>query len=182
MGATKDLNYNIGQIRAANPNLTVSLVPDAPGHVQNRLQITDTTGAAVTLGSGADTSNFLSAAKLLASSGTSQRTSTGDIGGAQTGAVLSQANLATAVNGTGKFKVNGVEISWDASQDSISTVLSKINNSSAGVVASYDPTGDKVTLVSKNTGSTSIALQDETGNFLAATGVLTATQTLSSLP
>jgi flagellar hook-associated protein 2 len=176
--ATKDLNYNIGQIQAANPNLTVTVVPDAPGHPANRLQITDGTGAAVTLGAGADTSNFLSAAKLLASTGGSTRMSTGDVGGAQTGGPLARANLATAINGTGTFKVNGVEIGYDASSDSLSTVLSKINNSTAGVVASYDPTSDSITLVSKTTGSTAISLQDETGNFLAASGLLNTTQNL----
>lgn len=176
--ATKDLTYNIGQIQAANPNLTVSVVPDAAGHPANRLQVTDRTGAPVLLGAGADTSNFLTAAKLLASTGGSTRTSTGDVGGAQTGGPLVQANLGTAINGTGTFKINGVEIAYDASADSLSTVLSKINNSTAGVVASYDPTSDAITVVSKTTGSTSISLQDETGNFLAATGLLNATQNL----
>jgi flagellar hook-associated protein 2 len=48
------------------------------------------------------------------------------------------------------------------------------------VVASYDTQNDKLILTSSQTGSTAIALSDDTGNFLAATGVLAAPQTVGA--
>jgi len=166
------------RIQSAVPGVTVSLVADPSGRA-NRLQIAG--GAPVTLGAGGDTSNFLSATNLLASPGGAIRTSTMNVGVARTGASLSSADLVTPLStATGSFTVNGVQISWDSSQDSLSTVLSRINNSTAGVVASYDAATDTVTLVNKTTGSTAIQLQDTAGNFLAAIGLAGTTQTLGT--
>lgn len=174
--AVDTLDAVMQRIRDTVPGVNVALVADSSGRM-NALQISG--GADVTLGSGGDTSNFLSATKLLSSPGSATRTSTGNLGVTQTGALLSGAQLVTPLGApTGTFKVNGVEISYDSSRDSLSTVLSRINNSTAGVTATYDPVNDRVSFVNKTTGSTSIQLQDETGNFLAAIGVAGAAQTL----
>src|SRR5439155_25872465 len=87
----------------------------------------------------------------------------------------SSVRLATAINdngGTGAFSVNGVNIAWTAN-DSLTTVLGRINSSSANVRASYDPTTDKITMLNLATGAQDIALSDTSGNFLAAV-VMTA--------
>jgi flagellar hook-associated protein 2 len=49
--------------------------------------------------------------------------------------------------------------------------MARINSSSAGVTASYDAAGDRFVLTNKTTGDVGMALQDVTGNFLAATGL-----------
>ena len=143
--------------------------------------------SAIKLGSGADTSNFLTSAKLLAApaggpgvvGGTNfgyTVTSTGNVGVAQTSASLSEARLATALTDqSGAFKINGVEIAWDAANDSINRVISRINASSAGVTAAYDSQTDKLSFTAKATGSMAISVEDVTGNFLAATGTLNGT-------
>lgn len=172
------LNSVIAKIQAAAPGTTVSLVNDAGGR-PNLLQISNASG--VQLGSGGDTSNFLAAMNLLASPSGNTRTSTANLGVVQTGATLQNANLKTALSAsTGSFKVNGVTFNWDATKDSLSTVLGEINSSSAGVTAMYNTSNDTVSFVSKTTGSTAIQLQDTSGNFLAAIGVGSATQTLGS--
>lgn len=164
------------RIRDNVPGSTVSLVPDASG--RNNLLKIDHAGG-VTLGAGADTSNFLSAMKLLSSPAGTSRTSTGNIGVTLTGNTLETANLVTALStSSGSFKINGVEIAWDRTRDSLSTVLTRINNSTAGVTATYDAATDKVTIVSKKTGSTAISFEDVMGNFLDVIGVRTAPQTL----
>jgi flagellar hook-associated protein 2 len=85
------------------------------------------------------------------------------------------SNLATAItdggSGAGEFKINGVSISFSASSDSVSDVLKRINDSAAGVTATYDSVNDRFTLTNKSTGDIGIALEDVTGNFLAATGI-----------
>jgi flagellar hook-associated protein 2 len=172
---TDSLNAVMQRIRDNVPGVTVSLVADASGR-NNLLRIEHASG--VTLGAGADTSNFLSATKLLSSPAGTARTSTGNLGVVQTGNTLDNASLVTALSASsGSFKINGVEITWNSTRDSLSTVLGRINNSTAGVNATYDSATDKVTIANKKTGSTAISFQDVTGNFLDAIGVRTATQT-----
>ncbi len=51
--------------------------------------------------------------------------------------------------------------------------MDRINTSTAGVIASYDPTNDRMQLTNKSTGDLGVSLQDVTGNFLTASGLLT---------
>lgn len=63
-------------------------------------------------------------------------------------------NLGTSLTGTttGSFYVNGAEITYNTSQDSIRDILDRINGSSAGVSASYDLANDAIVLTNKTTG------------------------------
>jgi flagellar hook-associated protein 2 len=144
----------------------------------NEVQISLTGGSAahtISLGASGDSSNFLQAMNLstanaaVAAGGNATTGSSAVVGVAQLNQPLAQANLATGLNNvSGSFTINGVSIAWDASQDSISSVLGRINSSSAGVTASYNATTDQVQLSNSNTGQSAIALQDVSGNFLAA--------------
>jgi flagellar capping protein FliD len=101
------------------------------------------------------------------------------IGNVQTSAILEDARLAVALSAaTGGFDINGVSFTYDDDIDSINDIISRINSSTAGVVASYDSVEDKLSLRNESTGSESIQLADTTGNFLTATGVLAASQTI----
>jgi len=126
----------------------------------------------ITLGSAVDTSNFLTAAKLH-NNGTSTVASSHALGTVKTTGALASANFATAISdggsGAGAFKINGVTISFNATTESASAVLARINNSAAGVTATYDGVNDRFLLTNKSTGDLGIALEDVTGNFLAAT-------------
>jgi flagellar hook-associated protein 2 len=86
---------------------------------------------------------------------------------------MTAANVATTISdggsGAGEFKVNGVSIAFNSSTESIAEVLARINNSAAGVTASYDNINDRFVLQNKATGDVGMALEDVTGNFLAAT-------------
>jgi flagellar hook-associated protein 2 len=138
-------------------------------------KISLSSASAIVLGSATDTSNFLMAARLN-NNGTGTVTSANELGSIKLTASLSSANLATAINdggaGAGEFKINGVSISY-AATDSVNAVLKRINDSSAGVSASYDAVNDRFVLANKGTGDIGIALEDVTGNFLAATGLST---------
>ena len=147
--------------------------------VSNKLELSVGAGT-ISVGAGGDTSNFLDVANL---SGANQSgltlTSTHNIGVVQTSADLQDARLATALSAsTGTFVINGVSINYDETADSLNEIISRINASTAGVVAAYDTVQDKLVLTAKSTGAETIGLQDTTGNFLVATGVLSATQTL----
>lgn len=65
-----------------------------------------------------------------------------------------------------------VNFSFDPNTDSLNSVLSKINNSNAGVSAFYDSQTGKVSMVAKNTGAYGDATQPEIilqGDFLTNT-------------
>lgn len=178
-------NSILGKINNSGLGITATLENDADGR-PNLLRLTAPSGVTIRLGSGADTSNFLKAAGLLdAQVNGNTVVSAWVMGGAATNQPLNdntKARLATAVTvdpvtGEGSFKINGVEITYKGT-DTLATVLNRINSSSAGVTATYDPLADRVQLTSKTTGGTQIALQEVSGNFLTALGLTGATQTL----
>jgi len=137
-------------------------------------EITLSSNSAITLGSDTDTSNFLQAAELYGNGGDTV-TSAAPLGGINLTDTLDSANFATPVSdggsGAGAFTINGVTINFDASTDSVSDVLQAINNSGAGVTATYDSTDNRFELTDNSTGDVGISMQDVTGNFLAASGL-----------
>lgn len=139
----------------------------------DKISLTASSGEVV-LGSATDTSNFLSVARLN-NNGTGTSTSTASLGGLKLTGNLNVANFATALSdggsGAGAFKINGVSISFNASSDSLTNVMDRINSSAAGVSASYDAVNDRITMVNKVTGDLGVAMEDVTGNFLAAAGL-----------
>ncbi len=141
-------------------------------------KITLSGSGTIVLGSATDTSNFLTVAKLT-NNGTDTVASTYSLGTVAQSATLANAHLATAISdggsGAGEFMVNGVSIRFDAATDTLTDVLGRINNSSAGVTANYDATEDRLVLTNKVTGDLGIGLTDVTGNFLAATGLSSGT-------
>lgn len=114
--------------------------------------------------------------------GTDKVVGTTSLGVADIGKQLADARLVTSISGldgggNGAFALNGTTISYKAT-DSITAIVNRINASNAGATAFYDPVQDRLRLSAGQTGARTITLADTTGNFLAATGVLSATQTL----
>lgn len=128
----------------------------------------------IVLGSATDTSNFLRVAKLY-NNGTGNISSGSSLGGLDRTATLANGNFTTLIDdggaGAGAFTVNGVEITYNATTDSLNNVISRINNSNAGVLASYDSVNDRLVLTNKDTGDVGIHVEDVTGNFASATGL-----------
>lgn len=78
----------------------------------------------------------------------------------------------------GSFSINGTTIAVNAS-DSISSVLSRINASAAGVTAAAS--GDKITLTTNSYSEAPIVLANDTSGFLNATKLLNATSTAGNV-
>ena len=131
-------------------------------------------GTPIVFGSSTDTSNFLQVAELF-NNGTDTVSSSNKLGRVNPSTVLNSSNFSTSVTdggaGSGSFKINGISISFDTSADSLENVMDRINTSSAGVIATYDPSNDRLQLINKTTGDVGVSMSDETGNFLAATGL-----------
>ena len=81
--------------------------------------------------------------------------------------VLSSLNLRSAVT-TGYITINGVQINIDPSTQSLNDVISNINNSSAGVTASYDSTNDKFVLTGNGSTVINVGSPTDTSDFLQA--------------
>jgi flagellar hook-associated protein 2 len=141
-------------------------------------EISLNSSSTIVLGSATDTSNFLQIAQLY-NNGADSVTSASALGAVNLNNPLSGSNLSTPINdggsGAGQFLINGVQISFNASTDSVNDVLQRINDSAAGVTATYDAVNGDFQLANKTTGDVGISLQDVTGNFLAATGLLAGT-------
>jgi flagellar hook-associated protein 2 len=149
--------------------------------VTDRLSISaKEAGGKVNLGATTDTSNFLSATYLLTSpeseqAGVNVKTSTAHLGHINAGELLKNANFAAQLQdkdgghtGQGKFKINGVEITYDLSKDKLNDLLTRLNNSDAGVTAYYDKLTDRLIVQNKETGSYGISLEDVEGNLVEA--------------
>ena len=151
----------------------------------------------ITLGSAADTSNFLGAAKLYGN-GTGSVSSTDTLGRAEINNVLTNAGLDLPINdganshvsttndvsgvtmssanfGTpvtaGTFTVDGAQVTF-AGTDSLQDVFNKISTATGGkVTASYNASTDRISLAnSDSTDTTPITLGNpsDTSNFLTA--------------
>ncbi|MBI2765841.1 MAG: flagellar filament capping protein FliD [Chloroflexi bacterium] len=179
--ATQSLDGVVAAINGSGIGITATIQNDAAGR-PNILQL-DSTQGAMTLGSGGDTSNFLAATNLIASPGTTTRSSTLGIARINTSNKLANsAFLGGPPNaGAQSFTLNGVTINYDTAADSLADVINRINASTAGVNARYDSASDTIKLTESKTGSLAITMADNGGgNFLAKTGLLAATQTLGS--
>ena len=167
------LNDVVTMINGAAIGVTASITGG------NLLELTAASN--ITVGAGGDTSNFLSVTHLLESPSGTTRTSVRGLGVVDLTAEMNNGRFATAVSpDAGSFKVNGVEISYDASVDSLKNVINRINQSAAGVTAFYDVYTDKLVFTAEQTGSSSIALESVSGNFLIATGLFGTTQTIGT--
>ena len=171
IGASDTMQTVFDNIQAA----TGSEVAASYDSVADR--ITLSSANPIVLGSATDTSNFLQAAKLNNnSSGTV--TSTTQLGVVKLSGALSSANFTTPIadggTGTGEFKINGVSITFTMA-DTVTGVLKRINDSPAGVTASYDAVNDRFVMANKVTGDIGVALEDVAGNFLEASGLTTGT-------
>lgn len=145
-------------------------------YTTDRVTLTST-GGEILLGASNDTSNFLRAMKL-SNNGTATTTSSGGLGTVKTSAPLVTANLATPITavdagGNGAFSINGVEIVYNVNTDPLSAILTRINDSGAGVTASYDATNDRLVLINQNTGDLGVSVSEAAGGLLGALGLST---------
>jgi hypothetical protein len=80
----------------------------------------------------------------------------------------------------GSFQVNGTTIEVRA-DDSVTSVLARINASGAGVVASYDNATDRVQMVTTAPTGSPIRLENDTSGFVRAVKLDTAQSTVGTL-
>ncbi|MBN2310440.1 MAG: flagellar filament capping protein FliD [Candidatus Hydrogenedentes bacterium] len=178
--ATDDLNSILATITASDAGVTATYDAGTDKVVFANKTAGDT--SIINFGGTDDDSNFLSVLNVTGAnqatngSGSTEVTSTRNLGAIDPSAILNTLNLRNGAIQSGSFRVNGVTIAVDVTTDSLSDVLGRISNSDAGVTASYDTTTDTIRVVSETLGSRTISFQDGTSDFLSKTNLTTATQ------
>jgi flagellar hook-associated protein 2 len=135
----------------------------------------------ITLGSGADTSNFLYALRLY-NNDTNTVRSASDLGTIDLDEAIASAGLATAItavdgSGNGSFEINGTTIAYNVNTDTLQTIVSRINDSAAGVTLTYDSANDRFRLSNDNTGNLGLNVSESAGGLLNALGLTTGATT-----
>lgn len=171
---TDTLQGVFDKISAATGGAVTGRYNPAGSSPADTITLTDAAGELV-LGAANDTSNFLRVMKL-ANSGGATASSSGPLGTVRTTAPLTSAGLRQAitavdVDGNGSFAINNVAIDYNLNTDSLGAILNRINQSGAGVTATYDAVNDQVTLVNKETGDLGITATETAGGLLQALGL-----------
>lgn len=143
-------------------------------------------GESLILGAPSDTSNLLSCLKLFTPASGASAVSNSKLGSLKLASALSSQPLVTPLSygttaTTGTFSINGVSIDYSSSS-TLSSVLNSINDSAAGVQASFDSGMNRIVLKNKEPGNRGVVLSESSGsNFLTAFGLTSLTGgTLSS--
>ena len=143
------------------------------------------------LGSSTDTSNFLQSMKLFGQPTSGEVSSLYSLGSIDMTVSLANANFANAfsglTSGLGNFFIGegegSVRIDYDINNDSVASLINKVNDSSANVFMYYDPAGDRFVIRNERTGSIGMVMHESddwdtissankgSGNLLALMGL-----------
>ncbi len=168
------LTDSLQDVFAAISTATGGDVTATYNRTTDKITLTSASGN-VMLGAANDTSTFIRALKL-GNNGTGTVTSSAQLGAVKSFATLANANLTTAITavdgaGAGTFSINGVAIAYNVNTDTLSSVMGRINASTAGVAASYDTVNDRLVLANKGTGDLGISVNETAGGLLGALGL-----------
>ena len=138
-------------------------------------KVTITSASPVVLGASNDTSNFLLAMRL--SSGTNP-TSSSSLGSLSFSGPIASSNLKTQPTlASSTFLINGASISYNTATDSLQDLITRINDSAAGVTASLDASSGRFVLTNDTTGNVGIFVTEDTGGMAASLGLTSGSLT-----
>jgi flagellar capping protein FliD len=120
------------------------------------------------LGSSTDSSNFLQSMKFFTDPKSGQIQSNNSLGTLDMTVSLANANFASnfdgLTSGLGNFFIGegegAVRIDYDINNDSLASIINKVNESSANVFMYYDPVGDRFVVRNEQTGTVGIVMHE----------------------
>lgn len=144
----------------------------------DKVSLTSSSGE-LDLGGSTNSSNFLSALKLdqvevtNSGGGSVSLSSTGTLGVVDLSSSIASSGISSGspITGSGTITLNGVAISFDADSESVSTLMSRVNDSTANVTMTYDSTADQFRIVNKETGALEMPVIDSGNGIMAALGL-----------
>jgi len=171
-----NINSSAAGVTATYDSLTdkVTIANTAPGDA-----------SIINFGGSSSTSNFLSVINVTAATqlpdvnGSTAVTSTRNLGAVDPTENLGTTNFAGGAVTSGTISVNGVSISINPASESLLDILGAINESEAGVTASYDTATDSIRVISNTLGSPTVRFGSagDTSNFLDIVNLTGAIQT-----
>ena len=154
--ATDTLNSLIDRINASGARVVASYDGET-----DRVTLAATYHSEDDIPLGSDTSGFLAAAHLSAGD-----TVAGNL--RDDHQVLARTTQFGSVV-DGSFDVNGTTISVVAGQDSVASLIDRINTADAGVTASYNASTDRIELASTTDSEDAIVVDNDTSGVLSFT-------------
>ena len=120
------------------------------------------------LGSSTDSSNFLQSMKFFTEPKSGQILSNSSLGSLDMTVSLANSNFAGAfdglASGLGNFFIGegegAVRIDYDVNNDSLASIINKVNESNANVFMYYDPIGDRFVVRNEQTGTVGIVMHE----------------------
>ncbi|MEM9159481.1 MAG: flagellar filament capping protein FliD [Verrucomicrobiota bacterium] len=155
---------------------TSGVVTAAYDAVGDKVTLTSSSGQ-LELGADEDTSNFLDALRLKqlevvdAGSGSVSVTSARELGVVDLSSSIADSGITGSFTGSDTFYINGVQIDFDADNESMQTLMNTVNASDAGVTMSYDSAADQFRIVNNETGAYEMNVTDSSNGLLAAIGL-----------
>ncbi len=157
---------------------TSGVVSASYDSIADKITLTSSSGE-LELGGTSNSSNFLTALKLdqievvNAGGGSTSVTSTGTLGVVDLNSSIATSGISSGspITGSGTITINGVAISFDADSESMSTLMTRVNESNAGVTMTYDSAADQFRIVNRETGALEMPVIDGGNGVMAALGL-----------
>lgn len=167
------INASQGGVDGVNPEgddsgVTISYDPALDKMILDSGINTGDSSNLLVLGSSTDTSNFLQSMKFFGDPASGEVYSKYALGSIDMTVSLANANFSNAfsglTSGLGNFFIGegegAVRIDYDVNNDSLSSVINRVNDSSANVFMYYDPVGDRFVVRNERTGSVGIVMHE----------------------
>lgn len=171
--------------------VTISYNPTSDKMSLNSGVNSDDSSNLLVLGSSTDTSNFLQAMKFFGEPTSGEILSSYPLGSVDMTVSLANANFASSFtglsSGLGNFFIGegegAVRIDYDINNDSLATLINRVNESDAKVFMYYDPVGDRFVARNERNGSLGMVMHESedwdtissanrgSGNLLALMGL-----------
>ena len=167
------INTTVGGVDGVNPEGDASGVTISYDSTNDKIVLDSGVSSSdssnlLVLGSSTDTSNFLQSMKLFGQPSSGEISSQYSLGAIDMNVSLANSNFATAFSGLtsgfGNFFIGegegAVRIDYDINNDSLASVINKVNDSSANVFMYYDPAGDRFVVRNERTGSIGMVMHE----------------------
>jgi flagellar capping protein FliD len=167
------INTTVGGVDGVNPEGDASGVTISYDSTNDKIVLDSGVSSSdssnlLVLGSSTDTSNFLQSMKLFGQPTSGEISSQYSLGSIDMNVSLANSNFATAFSGLtsgfGNFFIGegegAVRIDYDINNDSLASVINKVNDSSANVFMYYDPAGDRFVVRNERTGSIGMVMHE----------------------
>jgi len=157
---------------------TSGVVSVSYDEIEDKVTLTSSSGE-LELGGSSDSSNFLAALKLeqvevvSAGGGSTSVSSYSTLGVVDLNSSIASSGIGVGspITGSGTITINGVAISFDADLESMSALMTRVNESAANVTMSYDSAADQFRIVNNSTGALEMPVIDSDSGLMAELGL-----------